>query len=479
VGPGKDYPTPCMAIAAATTNEEIQIDPGTYTDTCEINTAGLWIHGVNGQPKMDASNTAPVDGKGIFVVSADLVTISNLEFMGAHVDDSLGGNAAALRITGHEVVVQGCYIHDNQNGILAAPIVDGGSITIENTELSHNGLGDACDQGGCTHNVYVSDSSSTVRYDQTIFQFNWTHDLASDTPDKGHLLKSRSRETQVLYNRITGETGHDSYEVDLPNGGLGIVIGNVIEKGPSADNSILLSYAEEGNDTGIDELDVAFNTFVNDFSKGTFIQAPSGATLNAHDNIFAGPGTLASTGSLPPDNLSGVDPLFVAPAAFDYHLQGTSPAIGKGVTAGTVQAAVTGGTITALVPLYEYVQPLGSTQRVEASDIGAFQFGTPQPAPDAGASSGSASSGSASSSGEPSSGSSSSGQTSGDPSGFDAGSASSGAGAGATPSDSTASCSCKAAGSRGGNEGAGALAGLALVAVAVTTRRRQKPTRLL
>ena len=107
------------------------------------------------------------------------------------------------------------------------------------------------------HNVYVSRTSASVRYDRTIFQFNWSHDLASDTADKGHLLKSRSRETDVLYNRITGETGHDSYEVDIPNGGLGIVVGNVIEKGPSADNSTLLAYGEEGIDNPSSDLYVA------------------------------------------------------------------------------------------------------------------------------------------------------------------------------------------------------------------------------
>ncbi len=191
VGPGKIYATPCMAIGVANANDEIDDAPGTYTDSCEVNTTGLTVKGVGGQPKIDLSGTNhPADYKGIYVVSADNVTIANLELTGAHVDDSEGGNAAGLRITGHGVTVHGCNIHDNQNGILAAPIVDGGTITIEYTELSHNGLCDACDQGGCVHNVYVSKASSanSLRQD-VVFQFNWSHDLASDTADKGHLLQ--------------------------------------------------------------------------------------------------------------------------------------------------------------------------------------------------------------------------------------------------------------------------------------------------
>jgi MYXO-CTERM domain-containing protein len=372
VGPNKPYATPCAAIAAAQPNDEVDVSPGTYTDSCEINVAGLIVKGVGGQPKIDLSGTNhPADYKGIYVISADDVRIENLELTGAHIDDSEGCNGAALRVTGHGLVVHGCYIHDNEDGILAAPVVDGGTITIEYTELSHNGLGDGCVAAGCgcTHNVYVSKNSATVRYDKTIFQFNWTHDLATDTPDKGHLLKSRSRETDVLYNRITGEMGHDSYEIDISNGGLGIVVGNMIEKGPNPDNDTLLGYGLEGIDNTDMRLFVANNTFVNDFTKGTFINMGSGGVLTAHDNIMVGPGTPASTGALSADNLSGVDPLLVDPKNFDYHLQAGSPARGKAVDPGMA------GTFS-LTPTFEYVQPLQQVARASDKDLGAYEYGT-------------------------------------------------------------------------------------------------------
>jgi hypothetical protein len=372
VGPGQTYATPCAAIGVAQPGDEIDVAAGHYTDSCEINAAGLTVKGVGGRPTIDLSGTNhPADFKGIYVVSADDVTLENLELTGAHVDDSEGGNAAGVRATGHGLVIHGCYIHDNQNGVLAAPTVDGGTITIEYSELAHNGLGDECDHDGCTHNVYISKTSSTVRYDKTVFQFNWSHDLASDTADKGHLFKSRSRETDVLYNRITGEAGHDSYEVDIPNGGLGIVVGNAIEKGTDPDNDVLLAFGEEGIDNPQASLYVVSNTFANDFTKGTFVETASGATFTAHDNIFAGPGTPSSAGALAADNLAGTIAsfLFAGATSFDYHLTTGSPAIGKAVAPGTAGSF-------ALTPAFEYVQPLESVARASDHDVGAFEYGT-------------------------------------------------------------------------------------------------------
>jgi hypothetical protein len=220
--------------------------------------------------------------------------------------------------------------------------------------------------------VYVA-TGAGGDYAKLVFQFNWDHALATDTADKGHLLKSRALESDVLYNRITGESGHDSYEVDLPNGGIGIIVGNVIEKGTDPDNSILLDYGEEGyEDGGTNELYVVGNTFVNDFTSGTFIEVASGGTLAAaHDNILAGPGTPATTGSLSADNLTGTEAsfLFVDAGAYDYHLQAASPAIGQAVAPGSAGAI-------SLTPVYEYVQPLGSVARLADDDVGAFEYGT-------------------------------------------------------------------------------------------------------
>lgn len=356
VGPGETYAKPCDAVAAAQTGDVIEVTAGTYTDSCSIAVQGLTLRGVNGQPKIDLSGTDhPAQYKGIYVVDAADVTLENLELTGAHITDDNGANAAGVRVQAAGLTVRGCYIHDNQNGILGGTT---GALTIEHTEFANNGLGDGCNQGGCTHNVYVAN------IDQLMFRFNWSHHIADDTGDKGHLLKSRAKTNYILYNRITGEDGPDSYEIDLPNGGLAILVGNLIEKGSKSGNSTLVAWGEEGATNPDKRVFIANNTFINDLGKGTFINAQA-ATLTVHNNLLVGTGTPIHGSTISADNLT-TDPMFVDRANFDYHLQPTSPAIGKAIDAGSADQF-------ALTPTSEYKHPLQEVARPNHKDIGAYE----------------------------------------------------------------------------------------------------------
>jgi len=82
----------------------------------------------------------------------------------------------------------------------------------------------------------------------------------------GHTVKSRSKETHILYNRISGEDGDTSYEINVPNAGRTFIIGNLIEQGPNTQNSTILLYGEDGvpADGRANEIYIVNNTFVND-----------------------------------------------------------------------------------------------------------------------------------------------------------------------------------------------------------------------
>lgn len=458
VGSGKPYAKPCDAIMAAKPNDIVEIDPGTYTDTCPIKTQGLTVRGVGGQPKIDVSAGTPSGQKGIYVIDADDVTIENLELTGAHIDVNSGENGAAIRVEGANFTIRGCYIHDNQDGILATPLAPSPLLTVEGNEFVGNGRGNGCDDGnGCTHNIYVSHNN-----DKVVFQYNWSHKLASDTPDKGHLFKSRAKQSFVLYNRLTGEGDADSYEIDISEGGLAVIVGNMIEKPASAGNPAFIAYAFEGLNNPDNRIFVVNNTFVNDKASGTFINLKSG-NLTAHNNLFVGAGTPSSTGKLSADNLATMAPMFVDQANYDYHLQKGSPAIDQGVDPGMADQF-------SLTPTEEYVHPLKHVARKSDGklDLGAFEFGTNTMGTGGSGGGNPTGSGGASAS---SSGSTSSGATSGSGTSTSSGASTGAGGAGNGDTTTKSGCSCRT-GDDGDARG-GLLVAMA-AALAIAGRRKKR-----
>src|SRR6185436_2920192 len=161
----------------------------------------------------------------------------------------------------------------------------GGNVLIEYSEFARNG---GCVTGfGCAHNMYIDAARLTLRY-------SYSHHASI-----GHLVKSRSRENYILYNRIMDEAdGTSSYTIDLPNGGLSYVIGNLLQQGPNTDNPTILIYGEEGATNPSQTLYVVNNTFVNDRGSGTFVELSGGTIATLQNNLFVGSGTVVSGGAV-------------------------------------------------------------------------------------------------------------------------------------------------------------------------------------
>jgi hypothetical protein len=365
VGPGKQYAAPCAAIAAASAGDTIQIDTSvTYSgDVCQWNTNSLTLIGVGGGRAVINAAGQNSQGKAIWVISGNNTVVENIEFTGASVPDL---NGAGIRAEGTNLTIRNCYFHDNQEGILT----DGGNSTIiiEFSEFFRNGAGD-----GFSHNLYIGNIT------KFIFRYNYSHGAII-----GHLLKSRAAENDIYYNRLSDEsTGSASYEIDIPNGGLSYIVGNLVEKGPLAQNSALVSYQEEGANSGNPdhELFVVNNTMVNDDGQGTFVVVDGSVTVPAiiKNNIFQGSGTITTQSSAVKANNFAGNAILVSPTTYDYHLQTTSPAINAGADPGT-------GAGVSLTPAYQYVHPSCAEVRTttgSAIDIGGYEFnggnGVPPP----------------------------------------------------------------------------------------------------
>jgi hypothetical protein len=368
VGPGKTYAAPCAAIAAAQTGDTIQIDAaGSYSgDVCGWTTSGLTIVGVNGRPKIDAGGQN-AQGKGIWVITGNDTTVENVEMTGAMVPDA---NGAGIRQEGKNLTVIGCYFHDNQDGILAGDAA-GSTIVIEGSEFAHNGAGD-----GQSHNLYIN------HVDKLVFRWNYSHHA-----NVGHLLKTRALVSDIRYNRLSDEAdGTSSYEVNVPNAGTTMIVGNVIEQGPMTQNSAIIDYGSEP--TGFNptsDLYVVNNTVVNDRPQGgTFVQIAAMVTTPAvlTNNIFVGGGTITTQASaVQTANYSGTMPMFASPSTYDYHLLAGSPCVDAGQDPGMTTEGVS------LLPTMEYVHPamVEGRMTVGAIDIGAYELGGATPLVDGGA----------------------------------------------------------------------------------------------
>jgi hypothetical protein len=356
VGPTRSLLRPSAAAAIAQDGDVIEIDAAEYLNDIVVwGRNNLTLRGVGGaRAYMHATNLIPFNGtdagngKGIWVTTGQNTSVENIEFSGSRVADQ---NGAGIRADGPGLAVCNGYFHNNENGILGGA----GIVLIEYSEFGHNGFGD-----GQSHNMYID--GATTRF---TLRYSYSHHAHI-----GHNVKSRAQQNDILYNRIMDEAdGDSSYAIDLPNGGLSYIVGNLLQQGPNTDNSTILTYGAEGLSNANKTLYVVNNTFVNDLGSGTFVSIAGGSTATVQNNLYVGNGTLVSGTATQVTNLRTNTPNFVSIGTFDYRPTAATPGLNQGTAPGL------GGTFD-LTPAYQYMHPLGRQVRPVngAIDIGAYEF---------------------------------------------------------------------------------------------------------
>jgi hypothetical protein len=255
VGVGQQYATLAAAVAASQNGDVIQVQAGTYTNDFATISTSITIEGVGGMVNLVATEPPPNE-KGILVIgtatSSPTVTLDNIEFSGAAISSAEGGNAAGVRYQSGNLTINDCYFHNNQDGLLANGDATG-SISITNSEFADNGT-----TSGLTHNIYIGAVGT--------FSITGSYVTAANT---GNEIQSRALVNNITNNRIVdGPTATASYSINLPNGGVDTVSGNIIEKGPNSQNDAMINFggatAGNGGTYANSSLTVSGNTILND-----------------------------------------------------------------------------------------------------------------------------------------------------------------------------------------------------------------------
>ena len=352
VGPDQNFKTPGALQNIARDGDTIEIEAGTYdNDSAEWDQNGLTFKGIGGRAHLRSRGDLR-NGKGIWIITGNNITVENIEFSGAMVND---GNGAGIRAEGGKLTIRNSYFHDNEFGILSDN--DGrGDITIENSEFYHQ-----IRTGTYSHNIYIGIAK---RFRLT---GSYIHGAVG-----GHQVKSRALYNYIAYNRIEdGKDGNGSYAIDLADCGESYIIGNAIQQGRNSENYTGISYGAEGCGPGIpQQAYIVNNTFVNDALAATFVVNHVQAPLVLRNNLVVGTAQLAEGPVKNEDNLVERRAAFVDRANMDFHLKKGSAAIDKGIDPGKAPNGLS------LTPEFEYKNPLSTVPRkiIGKIDIGAYEY---------------------------------------------------------------------------------------------------------
>ena len=276
VGPFEEIRTIAQAAKLARDGDVVEIQAGEYRgDVAVWMQKKLTIRTRGGNARLFADGKS-AEAKAIWVIRDGDFSIENIDFLGTQVSDH---NGAGIRFEGGNLHIKNCLFYGNENGLLTTG--SAGTLTIENSEFAYNGFGD-----GQSHNIYVG-KIRALKITGSYFHH----------ANVGHLIKSRAQTNHIYYNRITDESGgRASYELDLPNGGVAYIVGNIIQQGAEPQNSTLIAYGAEGLTWPENRLYLASNTIVNDtLYGGTFFRTTTGTQqVVSINNLLIGKGKVYS-----------------------------------------------------------------------------------------------------------------------------------------------------------------------------------------
>ena len=291
VGPARDLKSPEQAAAVAKDGDLVVFDPGVYHGCAIWAASHLTIEARRPPTTMNQTVmtqtvvTGPACAdRGLFLFGGNDITVRGITF--AHARDSWHTGAGIL-MEGANLTVENSRFLDNENGILVGG-PPSSVVRIVHDLFRGNG---SC-EGACAHALYAGKRIARLEVVGCVFLDNHI----------GHHIKSRARSTVIRDNRIEdGPAGTASYLIELPDGGDGVIVNNVLEKGPNSQNKeVAISIGTEDRLNPTHVLVIRGNHFTSDLPEPVrfvrnMTQTPARLTANelaGHVIPLDGPGTV-------------------------------------------------------------------------------------------------------------------------------------------------------------------------------------------
>jgi hypothetical protein len=357
VGPKAPAMSLSEALAKAGDGDIVAVLEGEYNgEVGVIHQRKLTIKGIGKRPLLRAGGRI-AEGKAILVVRDGDITIENLEFQSARAPD---GNGAGIRFEKGRLLVKNCAFRDNEIGLLTANFGDA-ELDIVDSEFS-----EAPKVTGSLPHLLYAGRIARLSVSGSRFHEGF----------EGHLIKSRAKLNRITYNMIfDGAGGSASYEIDLPNGGMAHIIGNVIGQSAKAQNRTLVAYGAEGSAWPQSALYMAHNTLLSGgLMTASFLRIfedrlPAATPIFVINNVSAGVGLLSPmAGGVFDGNVRTLGRWLRSPTMLDFALPDTSSLRGQWVDPRSI-----GG--QDLSPKAEFSLPVGTRALAPRSSwsAGAFQ----------------------------------------------------------------------------------------------------------
>ncbi len=211
VGKDQELPTPSAAAQQAQSGDTVEIEPGTYYDCAVWKQNHLIIAGA--APGVVITDTA-CEGKALFVITGNEVTIRDLTLARARVPD---GNGAGIRLEGDGLTLQRVKFENDQVGLLAGADSEN-PIAVTDCVFQGGGRG-----GDRPMFAVMVGASHVLRIEGSTF-----------TGGMGGQVSTSALRTELSGNHIGDGSGDDPAVAVLATGGSLVMEDNVFTIGPNA-----------------------------------------------------------------------------------------------------------------------------------------------------------------------------------------------------------------------------------------------------